>query len=249
MLQWLAQQGIRLTIRIEEPNAGEERGSYYDWPAQVPIMAKIRAVQALVDVEAVIVGNESEGPYDLTWASHNWGNTPDATWILPGGKAQAHNAAVHAMGLLLRPLGVKVISPGWAIRRITPTDPPQPGRMSWRELCAPSYNECDYNGVHIYEYSAISPEDDNRFLWTLGEELARCHRAVWLNEFNVSTGTALERMRACIHFAQLIDATPWADRVQSITPFVSNGTGVGYDPGYVMRDPQCYTELAAWLRL
>lgn len=246
-MRWLKTQGIRATLRIEEPNPGEEQGSFYDWPSQMGIMARVRNVQALVEVEAVIIGNESESPYDLTWASHNWGNIPDRTWLLPGGKAQAHNNAVTAMVSLLRPLGVHVCSPGWMHRRIRPAQPAQPGRASWRELCAPSYNACDTNGVHLYADSWSSPEDENRYLWAFGEEVARCHRAVWVNETNSNTGTPIERMRACMRMYDLLARSVDAGRVESFCPFVSNSGGPGYGAGYIMRELVCYQELGAWL--
>jgi hypothetical protein len=248
-LAWLAQQGIRVTLRIEEPALGHETDSYYDWPAQLGIFNRVRAVQALVNVEAVIVGNEPQSGYDLTWQSGNWGNNPDAYFTEAGGKAAKHNREVAAMVSLLRPLGVQIISPGWEHRRVRPEQPAQPGRATWRELCLPSYNACHGNGAHLYADSWASPEDDNRYKWAFGEEVERCHKALWINETNQHNpdATPVQKMRSCMAMYDLLMTLPDANRVVSYCPFVSNTGGPGYDQTYVMRDPQCYTELAAWL--
>jgi hypothetical protein len=211
------------------------------------MLAKIRAVKAKVPVEAVIVGNEPENDYDLTWNSQNWGNSPDAWFRQPGGKAQAHAEAVAYLVHSLQAIQIPCVSPGWTHKRITPRDSPQPGRESWRELTGYAYNACAANGAHIYQHFAVSDEDDNRFLWAIGEEIARCHKAVWLNEFNINNGGQVERMRACIHFAELLSQQAWGSRVVSLCAFVSNGTGIGYGAGYIMRDPECYQLLAEYL--
>ncbi len=243
-LDYLASKGVRVSLRIEEPNRGQEAASYYNPNTYGDILNRIRAVKAHVGIEAVIIGNEPEHDYDLTW-SGAWGNNPDQWFRAPGGKAQAHAGAVAQLGSAVKALGVGVVSPGWSHKRITPRDAPQPGRASWRELALPAYNACDANGAHIYAHDWSSEEDDNRYLWTLGEEVARCHRSVWINETNVHKGEDVWQMESIIKMWQLIGAQPWGGRVVSFCPFVANGTGVGYDPIYIIRDPAAYRVLGA----
>lgn len=244
-LDYLASKGVKISLRIEEPNHGEEGASYYNRNNHGAILAQIRAVKARVPVEAVICGNEPEHPYDLTWQSGNWGNNPDTWFRGPGGKAQAHADAVGALTFALRTLQVPCVSPGWAHKRITPRDAPLPGRASWRELTAPAYNQCAANGAHIYCHDYVSDEDENRYLWAAGEEVARCHRAVWINETNVHKGEDVWQMQSIIKMYKLLMAQSWGGRIVSFCPFVANTGGPGYDQIYVIKDPQAYALLAA----
>lgn len=248
-LKWLARNGVAVTLRIEEPNLGEERGSYYDPLARGNIIARVRYVQTLVSVEAVIVGNEPEHQYDLSWRSQNWGNTPDLFFPEQGGKAQAHNDALLAMIPLLRGLGVRVVSPGWTHRRVRPQQEAQPGRMSWRELCLPAYNACDRNGSHIYADSMASAADDERYLDEVGDEAGRCHRGIDLNETNIGTRsvTPVERMAALLEMYRLIAQSPDAGRFETFCFFCSNGRPDENWAHMIIRDPASYGMLADWM--
>jgi len=239
-LDYLAAQGVRVSLRLDEPNRGQEGSSYYNRLNHPDILAKVRAVKMRVPVEAVIMGNEPENDYDLTWNSTNWGNMPDQWYRLPGGKAQAHAEAVADLAFALRGMGVASVSPGWTHKRITPRDAPQPGRESWRELTAYAYNACAANGAHLYAHDWASAEDENRYLWATGKEVARCHRAVWINETNVHKKEDVWQMQTVIAMYQLLMAQSWGSRVVSFCPFVSNTGGPGYDSVYVLSDPAAY---------
>lgn len=262
-LQWLASRGVRLTLRVEEPRRGQESVSYYNRATNESTLSKIDAVRQFVPVEAIVMGNESEGDYDLTWSTQaGWGNNPDQWFPRPGGKAQAHMEAVLALGQAIHTRwqgAVKPVTPGWTHKRLTPRDPPQPGRSSWREIVLPAYNGMldgrqvylPANGAHLYAHNWLSEEDRNRYLWAAGIEVERCHREIWLNETNVNNvpnGTALERMTAIVGMAQLLSQQEWGNRFVSWCPFVSNGLGNAYKPGYVMRDRVCYVMLGQRLQ-
>jgi hypothetical protein len=249
---WLTSQGVRVTLRIEEPepSRGELPGSYYSPEGRAAIMERIRAIRRRVPVEAVIIGNEPEIAYNLEWGSANWGNNPDQWFLKPGGKAQAHMRAVDEMAARLRTEGIQPVSPGWSHQRITPRDQPQPGRAAWRELCLPSYNTMP-NGAHVYahDWAPTPHEDENRYLWALGIEVERCHQAVWLNETNVNkrSMTGVDRMRKVRLMAELIAQQAWGGRIVSFCPFVSNGRAGEEWSHKIIRERQAYDELGAWL--
>jgi hypothetical protein len=257
-LEELAQMGVGVTLRLEEPHMIPVAESYYNAANHASIKAGVEQIKRRVAVEAVIVGNEPEHPYKLVWGER-WGNNPDQEFPNPGGRAQAHADAVAAITPVLKGAAVRVVSPGWTHKRITPRDRPEPGRMSWRELTLPAYNACDGNGAHVYAHSWVSPEDENRFLWALGEEIARCHKAVWLNETNVRAGglDPVARMRCVRQMADLIaqrhvgghEVPFWHDggRVVSFCPFVSNGRPDEEWSPMIIRHPQAYFELGQWL--
>jgi hypothetical protein len=247
-LEELNRMGVAVTLRLEEPHMVLVAESYYNAATHPSIRAGVEQIKRRVAVEATVAGNEPAHGYDLTWRSRNWGNNPDAEFPNAGGRAVAHAQGVEGVTAALRGVS-NVITPGWEHKRITPRDHPQPGRMTWRELCLGAYNKCD-NGAHLYAHSMLSPEDENRFLWALGEEVARCHRAVWLNEVSVKS-TALDdvgRMAKIRLMADLIAQQEWGDRVVSFCPFVSNGRPDEEWSNMIMRAPQAYFELGGWLQ-
>jgi len=248
-LEVLASMGVRVTLRLEEPFMVPLEGSYYDPLAWAGIRAGVLHIRQRVEVEAVICGNEPAHGYSLTWSSRNWGNLPDSMFPNQGGRAAAHARGVAGVVAALR--GVcKVVSPGWEHKRITPRDAPEPGRATWRELCLGAYNSCDGNGSHVYGIAWLSPEDENRYLWSLGHEVERCHRAVWLNETQVGARalTDVQRMDAVMGMADLITEQEWGGRVVSLTPFVSNGRPDEAWSHMRMRDPRAYERLGRWLQ-
>jgi hypothetical protein len=255
-LQQLASMGVRVVLRLEEPGQDEPlNDTYYGAGAPGRIRGQLLQLMQLVQVEGVIVGNEPEQPYDLTWKSPNWGNNPDGKW--PIGKAWHHARAFDEMRQALGDLPVRIVSPGWTCQRLTPNDRPQPGRATWARICADPYNGTFIrdpavgaklaNGVHIYVLNWLGEEDFNRFRWGFGNELERCHRAVWINECNTNSGPPVERMRAVLSMADLVRAHPDGNRVESFCPFVSNGLGNHFPAGYIMRDRACYELLSAWM--
>ena len=256
MLPQLASMGVRVTLRLEEPGQNEPLSdTYYGAGGAGMLRAQLMQIMQSVQVEAVIVGNEPEQPYDLTWQSGNWGNNPDGKW--PLGKAWHHARAFEEVRQTLADLPVRVVSPGWSCQRLTPNDRPQPGRTAWARICADSYNGTLVRdpavaaklatGAHIYVLNWLGEEDFNRFRWEFGNEMERCHRAVWINECNTNSGAPVERMRSVLAMADLVRAHPDGSRVESFCPFVSNGLGNHFRPGYIMRERACYELVAAWM--
>lgn len=256
MLKRLKAMGVRVILRLEEPAQHEPIGdTYYAANAWLWIRSGLLQIMQLVDVEAVIVGNEPEIPYDLTWTSTNWGNNPDPKW--PQGKVWHHAHAFEQVRRSLSDLPIKVVSPGWSCQRMTPNDRPQPGRASWARICADSYNglfvqrpeegEKIKNGAHVYVHNWKSEEDRNRFKWELGNELERCHRLVWINECNSNNGTDMEQMAAIMEMCDITRSHPDGGRVESFCPFVSNGLGNQWGAGYILRDLEAYRMLGRWL--
>lgn len=243
MLTGLAALGVRVILRVEEDD-------YYDDGAPSRVVDGVRAIMQLVQVEAVIVGNEPEQGYDLTVGSPNWGNNPDA--LFAKGKAFEHAYAFDGVRKLLVGLHVKVVSPGWSCNRMTPNDAPQPGRETWERICSMAYGQADYNGAHVYVLNWLGDEDSNRYKWELGNEEERCHKPLWINECNSgsSQATAVQHMAAVLQMADIARTHPQlASRVASFCPFVSNGLGPpSYPMAYVMKDPRCYELVAAWMQ-
>lgn len=256
MLQQLAAMGIRVILRLEEPSKEEPlEATYYGANAWLWVRMGLLQVMQAVAVEAVIVGNEPEHDYDLTWRSANWGNNADGKWRT--GKAWQHAQAFEQVRRALADVPVKVISPGWSCQRLTPNDAPQPGRATWGRICADAYNGTFVanpqeaakikTGAHIYVHNWLGEEDRNRFKWEFGNELERCHRAIWINECNANNGEHLQRMQAILEMSDLIRSHAEGDRVESFCPFVSNGLGNAYPIGYIMREAECYQRLGAWM--
>lgn len=249
----LKRRGIRVTLRLEEPGSNDPKPTtYYNGQSRMQIRDNLYALSKAVWLEAVIAGNEPEIEYDLTWHSATavgWGNTANTEPLYAGGRLWEHQAAVAVLKSTLSGLPIRVVTPGWSHRRMTPNDPPQPGRATWARGCSEAYGEADCNGAHIYALYWLTEEDRNRFKWALGGELERCHRNVWINECNVGHGTALERMAAVIEMAQIARShREFGYRVESFCFFVANGLGVGYSGGFILRDPAAYDLLGTYMR-
>lgn len=54
-------------------------------------------------------------------------------------------------------------------------------------------------------------------------------------------------MLALLGMADVVRAHPDGGRVESFCPFVSNGLGNAYPPGYILRERECYVRLARWM--
>lgn len=249
-LDYLQSQGVKVTLRVEEPDAGHKTGSYYNTSNHQQLVRDVQFVRGHVDVEAVIVGNEPQGFYDLHRGSANWGNNPEGEY--PQGRAYEHQFALKLLRVALKDAmpSVKVVTPGYKRGRVRPEQEPEPGNFSWGRICAGEYNKCDAGGIHVYEDAWASVEDQNRFKWAVGEELDRVHTAVWLNECNINTKqvTELDRMRAVLAMYDLLAGLPWANSViTSFCPFVSNGLSDQEWSHMIMRNWACYSLLASWI--
>lgn len=249
-LDTLRSQGVSVILRIEEPDPGKRAGSYYDEGAHLQIVGDVNAVRQHVEVEAVIVGNEPQGFYNLKHGSPTWGNKPEPEYPNKGGRAEAHRYALGKLRVALQAGGLKVVSPGYKRGRVRPEQPPEPGNATWARECLLEYNKCDAGGIHVYEDSWLSVEDENRYKWAVGEELERVHTSVWLNETNINTrqATDVERMRALISMYDLLASQPWTDGViTSFCPFSSNGRSDEIWSHMIIRDIWAYQTLRTWL--
>lgn len=249
-LRWLQSQGIRVTLRLDEPNKDDAEGiarSYYNTATHGEIKRKLAEMKGLVTVEAVICGNEPEIEYDLTRGSPNWGNNPEPNF--PLGKAFHHQYALGQLRSMLDGSGTTLVAPGWSHKRIVPRQPPQPGRSVWERICAIEYNKCAAGGSHLYAFGWESAEDENRYLWAAGIDLGRVQTAMHINETNVDSKrlTPVDRMRAVLAMYELLSAQPWSDAITSFAFFVSNGRAGQEWSHMIIRDPQAYQLLGAWL--
>ena len=249
-LRWLQSQGIRVSLRLDEPNRDDADGiarSYYNTATHGEIKRKLIEMKGLVNVEAVICGNEPEIEYDLTRGSPNWGNNPEPNF--PLGKAFHHQYALGQLRSMLEGSGTVLVTPGWSHKRVVPRQPPQPGRSVWERICAIEYNKCAAGGVHVYAYGWESDEDVNRYLWHAGIELGRVQTAAWWNETNTDNKrlTPLDRMHACLAMYEQMAQQNWSEPIKSFCPFVSNGRAGQSWSHMIMRDPACYTLLGQWM--
>lgn len=212
------------------------------------LTADLRAVSSLLVPSAIILGVEPDAGFKAEWGT-DWGD--QAAW--------GHVARLRAVADALHPFGIPLVSPGHLSRPYTESEPPQPGIMPWREICAPAYNGdlkegrsngIGANGVHLYAYSWVPGSfiDRLRLHYQLNLAATLWHQRLWIDEIGVATGTELQRMIAICDMARAIEGEPGGNRVDKLIPFVSNGQSDGsWNPDYVMRDPACYDALAAYL--
>ena len=259
----LGERGVRVILRIEEPSpqmAYMDPRSYYHERGPEAICATLNLYQRFADIEAVTVGNEPEHEYDLTRTARSekggWGNFPFGVWQHWAGKAGAHAEAVGRVADALYDSGVKVVSPGWTHRRITPHQPAEPGRASWARLCTDAYNRCHGGGIHLYGYGHETlhkdGEDYNRLLWALGHELERVHTEPWVLEANTDKeeGSEVEHMMWCIKMFEAITNPVHSHgaNLGAFIPFTSNGVpGDSWPHRFLMRDPAAYRVLGEYL--
>jgi hypothetical protein len=230
MLAHLASLQKRVIIRLEEPDI-------YEVPPAT-FRSQLQAIVNVITVDAVILGNEPDVGHDWEFGAPDWGQ--EWGWH--------HAARLNILIDVLDGMPFKLVSPAWMNRSISEDDPPMPGRCTWREIVARVYNKCDANGGHIYEHAWNWPVDHLRARYKLKQLQEYLHKPIYLDEFNISEGTQVERMRACISMADLLLTHKLGDRVEMFSPFVSNGLGNAYDPGMVMREEACYRLVGEWMR-
>ena len=229
-------QGV--TVRMNEED-------YATHEARLRARDRIAPLLAL-GVDIVIVGVEPEHAFDFRYNSPGWGQ--DAAF--------AHSSNLREMLGLLRPLGVRVASPGWTSRAkdMNWREGLFPGEQTWLEITREVYNACDLNGFHWYSYDGTDYDVRERMRRTLWQEQERRHLPIYIDEVGVDRGTPVQRMGIYLHLATLLlDSTsnqPFAlsgARVAALTPFVSNGNGVGWDIRYLIRDPMAYQMVGRFL--
>lgn len=255
-LLFLRSRGAELTLRIEEPRVEEGISGYYTVQGSTDIVNALSdLLHAGIMVEAVVIGNEPEGEFDLKRGSASWGNQRTVAFPLMGGRAEAHALAVsrlHAKIMQAR-LPVKVVSPGWALHnRTVPRAPALPGRGTWYRWTGDAYDECHGNGAHLYLDNYLSEEDQNRALWQLHLEEERCHKPIWLLEVGVFAEGQNQMYRMLAYqdlLMQLLDPRNGGHggALAAYCPFVCNGTGLGWKAQYLLTEPLVYNTLGTFL--
>jgi hypothetical protein len=230
-----AEAGKRTILRLNEHE-------YYDDAMPTTIAARLAWYRSMFgdSIEALVCGVEPEHETDLSYDAPTWHQE----------RAREHAHRVDRVRAEVQPLGIKVVSPGWTMRGISETDTLQPGEMAWRELCAPTYHQCDGCGFHLYTYNWLSVVDSLRVYFALQKACVFWHKPIWLIEVGVGSSGPVERMQAYLDIANILldPALPFSKRVEMFCPFVSNGTGEAWDRGYLLKDPACYDLLSHWMR-
>lgn len=198
----------------------------------------LQAAAHTVSIDFVIVGNEPDSGLDWRDGAPTWGQD----------RAYQHVAYVNAIVPALTAVGLQAVSPAWSMRSISEDDEPQPGVTTWREICEPAYEKCMACGAHIYDYAWQGVVDELRFKFALQEALEALHKPVVLDEVGVDRGSNVERMNAYIAMSRDLERIPaLGARVLMFCPFVSNGDGHGYDPGFILRDTAAYQALGQYI--
>lgn len=229
-LKHVAALGYRFVWRVEE-----ER--YYSNGNIQWVTSQLRQLFSTLPTIAAILGCEPENDYDLTRQSSNWGNK--GTQAHPQGKLFEHRYWLQHLITTLRAEipSLTLIAPGWSHKRVTESDPEEPGRDMWADTLKDVYRQLDGGALHIYEYSwdgiaGGNHIDPKRFKDTLDLELARLRKmgieSAWLEEANITKGTDVEQMQACIEMMRVLadPAQSYHKRMHWFSPFVSTG-----DPG------------------
>lgn len=239
-VDYLAQSGVRtICARLGEYD-------YYTHEARRAVADRIPALRAK-GLTHIQVGVEPEHGVDMRYASRNWQHE----------RAYLHGNATHEMSIALFALGVHVISAGWTARGWYRNwdEGVQPGLYAWTEETRLAYDECDYNGMHLYMADGTQYDIEERARIALWEEQARRHKPLWIDEVGVtpSRGTERDKMALYLRLATYLlrteRTTPLGgagERVEAFIPFISNGDGVGWDIRYLIRDPWCYDLLSAF---
>lgn len=242
LVSTLANRGITtITVRLNESD-------YYTSEQRRVSTDRIARLMRL-GLTHVIIGVEPENAVDMRYGSRTWGQE----------QAYLHGNATREMYLSLFALGVKTISAGWTVRGWFRNwdEGVQPGVYPWLEETRLAYNDCDYNGAHLYMSDGTTYDIEERARVYLWEEQARRHKPLWIDELGVtpSVGDNVAKMGIYLRFASYLLRTDRrqplggaGERVEALIPFVSNGNGIGWDPRFILRDPAAYDLLGAWIR-
>ena len=230
----LASMGVRCTVRLDEAD-------YATGDARLRSRDRIGTLLPLGAIDTVMVGVEPENAFNFRFGSPTWGQHA----------ALDHAALLTAMTALLRPLGVRVVSAGWTARGIdmnwSNPEGVQPGLYTWLEITRQAYNACDLNGFHLYGYDGTEYDLWERMRRHLWVEQGRRHKPLYIDEVGVlGSNTPVDKMRSYVRFATRL-LGPMGERVAAFTPFVSNGTGIGWDPRFLIRDRQAYLLLRRFI--
>lgn len=241
-LRALADRGCKVVLRVNEAD-------YYSADAPLQIATRVMMARRDCPVDAVIVGNEPDHPFNMNYGSVGWGQE----------FAYVHRMRFSAVRRILQNTGARVVSPAPIMRSISEDDPPAPGRVTWREIMCLSEDEgyqlADFNGCHLYAYGWDGPVDELRLKFALKQQTELWHKPLYVDEVGVSGNhTPIEKMRAYIDIAEILMSIRdgrqlmIGQRVEFLCPFVSNGSPDGsWDARYLLRDPACYRLLGDWM--
>lgn len=233
----LHSMGIRVILRANED-------SIYNDEAPTRILNSVFKAMQLCPVDGVIVGNEPDSAQSFEYGAATWGQD----W------AYQVRRRFDTVRRKLQSVGIKVVSPALIMRSISEDEAPVPGRVTWREILTlpdngAGFQDADYNGCHLYLYGWDGYVDELRFKFALKHQAELWHRGLVIDEVGVAgSHTPLEKMRAYIDIGELLlTHRALGSRVEALIPFVSNGVPGAWDARYLLRDPQAYVELGAWM--
>jgi hypothetical protein len=233
-LAGLADLGVKCTVRLDEAD-------YADDETRRRAAGRLAGLAPAGLVDTVIIGVEPENVFNFRFGSPTWGQVT----------AMDHARRLQLMLDLVRPMGLRTVSAGWTARGIdmnwSDAEGVQPGLYAWLELTRMAYNACDLNGFHLYGYDGTDYDLWDRMRRHLWVEQARRHKPIYIDELGVAgSSTATEKMRSYLRLATAL-LGPMGERVEALTPFVSNGTGVGWDPRFLLRDREPYLLLKRFM--
>jgi hypothetical protein len=234
VLAHLAGLGKRVVIRIASADE--------DTPGACA--AVLRSVAKMVTVDGVILPpNEPDHGHDLTYGSPDWGQA----------------AAYYARSIIdvyrgaIRGVGLQTIAPAMSHppEAISEDGPPLPGRVTWREIVAPSAHLCDGVASHCgYTLGWQSDVDRFRFRYGLKRAAEEAHKPLWIAEATYPTDDDMAQMACAIEQADIIMRHPAGERVRMYAPFINlgdPGDPPAWDSRYIIRNEAAYHLLGQWL--
>jgi hypothetical protein len=231
VLSRLSGLGRRVVVRIEDGNQD----------APVDIAHALSDIRHIVPIDAVIVGVEPDTGCDMRMGSPSWCQQ----------KAYASLPHTGALIEAIQGLGLPAVSPSLSYPPdcISEDGVPMPGRTTYREIVAPTWQRADGCGVHLYCLGWSSVVDRLRFKFGLKWAAETWHKNLWIDEVGVILGSNMAQMAAYIEMAEIIMHHPVNPRVMLFCPFISAGAANGqWDERFILRDPACYQLLGNWMR-
>ncbi|MBF6615075.1 MAG: hypothetical protein IVW55_18385, partial [Chloroflexi bacterium] len=235
VLRGLQSRGIRVVLRLAQ---GSDTGK----PPNVTLTA-VRAVAAVVGVEAVIVGCEPDNGFRMDYGSPDWGQSA----------AYAEGRRVDELRRLLVWAGYRVVSSALTCREISETDV-APGLHTWREIVGPAYQQCDGCAWHLYMYDWAGVVDQIRAMFALSKAVGWWHKPIWIDEIGLPSTrlSDIEQMQAYIDVANMLldSRRAWGTRIEMLCPFISAGdprAGQAWDASLLLKDVEAYRLLGRWM--
>jgi hypothetical protein len=243
-LRQLTAAGYRVVLRMSHGD--------YAGKSAAQLQEELRARQFEAGdgmIWGAIVGNEPDqiegrGAVDLRLGSPSWEQS--VAYVHAWETDQVRQAIGDRVTLIGAPLSNYFL---------TEDDTPKPGLMEWwmrlkgvyhgEGLAAGDRHRIAMVGVHIYEQNydgqdwSVDTWRSKGKLW-LWESLWQADLVI--DEWNITRGSNVVRMRACAQFARFLARHPLGNRVRLWSPFVFNGLGNQYENTLIMRDPAAHEE-------